>query len=239
MDDFSAKAKRPAMPSHLDVNNFTDLLACVDTVLKLCKLLFQPFMTEVVQHLRDFLSDQSRRHLKPAKPFMVNVLRWVNNRLFALRYAASIGDPNAVQAVISSFHTKAEEWSDIMEVGQQQEAADLRAEIASLKASMGKKTPTNAPKNTKKEQRGARQPFSADKKATGDRPSFPALIAGCPAIKGKRVCFPNLSAAGCPHTAEQCELKNFCHVLPKKESLDEPWRKIFAHYYDPLKPELA
>ena len=242
MDDFSAKAKRPAMPSHLDVNNFTDLLACVDTVLKLCKLLFQPFMTEVVQHLRDFLSDQSRRHLKPAKPFMVNVLRWVNNRLFALRYAASIGDPNAVQAVISSFHTKAEEWSDIMEVGQQQEAADLRAELASLKASMGKKTPTNAPKNPKKEQRGARQPFNADKKdkkASADRPAFSVLTGGCPPVKGKRVCFPNLSAAGCPNTEEQCNLKQFCHILPKKESLDEPWRLVFAQYYGPLKTELA
>ena len=197
----------------------------MDTVLKLCKLLFQPFMTEVVQHLRDFLSDQSRRHLKPAKPFMVNVIRWVNNRLFAFRYAASVGDLSTIQAVIASFHTNAEEWSDIMEVGQQQEAADLRAELAALPSSMGKKPPTGEPKKPKKEPRGARQPFSADKKdkkASADRPAFSVLTGGCPPVKGKRVCFANLSVAGCPHKEEQCNLKSYCHSIPKKDSLAEP-----------------
>ena len=174
MDDFSAKSKRPTMPGHLVINNFTDLLACVDMVITCCKRLFRQFIVDVVQHLREFLSTQSRRHLKPAKPFMLNVIRWVNNRLFALRHAATIGDHAAIQTVIDSFHTKAEEWSDIMEVGQQQEAADLRAELSSLRASIGKK-PQNNPKHPNKGQRGKRQPFGADKsrdKKDGDRPSF-------------------------------------------------------------------
>ena len=79
---------------------------------------------------RAFLSRQSRRHLKLSKAFMTNAIRWTNNRLFALHHAASIGDPQAIQSVVTSFHSKAEEWSDIMEVDQQQELADLRAVLA-------------------------------------------------------------------------------------------------------------
>ena len=125
-----------------------------------------------------------------------------------------------------------------MEVGQQQEAADLHAELSTLRASIGKKSQNNP----KKEQRGKLQPFGADKsgdKKDGDRPSFNVLVDRLPAVKGKRVCFPNLSADGCPQSEEECAKKNFCHFTPKKESLDEPWRLAFAHYYGPLKFELA
>ena len=51
MDDLSAKAKRPTMPSHLVVNNFTDLLACVDMVITCWKRLFHQFIVDVVQDL--------------------------------------------------------------------------------------------------------------------------------------------------------------------------------------------
>ena len=126
-----------------------------------------------------------------------------------------------------------------MEVGQQQELADLRAELASRTSSAAKPAPLGP--GSKKER--SRRPFAGkDKtndKSDPDKPAFKLLTDAIPSIKGKRVCYPNMSEAGCSKGEACCTANRFVHFMPKKESLDEATRKAFVHYFDPLKAELA
>ena len=229
------------MPHHLAINCFNDLLSCLNMVIKLTKFIFQPFMVEVLDHMYGFLSDQSRRHLKPSKTLMNHVVRWSNNRLFALRCAVAISDPSAIQLVIDSFHSKAQEWSDIMEAGYQQETADFRseaatikAELASLKSSMVKNTPSNQPKSE-----GRRSKAKKDKGGDTSKAPFRTITDGIPAHNGKRVCYHNLSAKGCPTGEAECLKKRYCHYIPKPADIDATTRAAFVQHFGPFRPELA
>ena len=243
MDNFSAKAKRLPMPRHLAITCFNDLLSCLNMVIKLTKLLFQQFMVEVLEFMYGFLSDQSRRHLKPSTTLMDHVVRWTNNRLFALRCAVAISDPSAIQIVIDSFHSKAQEWSDIMEVGLQHETANLRSEAITIKAELASLKSAMASKSFNRPQsEGRRQKHGAKKDAKmpdNSKAPFRTITDGIPAHKGKRVCYHNLSAKGCPTGEAECLQKRYCHYIPKPDDIDAPTRAAFVQHFGPFRSELA
>ena len=130
-----------------------------------------------------------------------------------------------------------------MEVGLQQETADLRseaatikAELASLKSSMTKKPPSNP---SKSEGRRNKQGAKKDKGADASKAPFRTITDSIPAHKGKRVCYHNLSAKGCPTGEAECLKKRYCHFIPKPADIDATTRAAYVQHFGPFRPELA
>ena len=156
----------------------------------------------------------------------------------------AISDPTAIQSVIDSFHPKAQEWSDIMEVGHQQETAELRSQAESFKSqleslqSLISKKSLSVP--TKSESRRSKHGAKRDAKvADASKAPFRTITDGIPAHNGKRVCYHNLSAKGCPTGEAECLKKRYCHFVPKPEAIDATTRAAFVQHFGPFRSELA
>ena len=86
MSDFSSKAKKPKVPTLVSA---TDLVQCAGTLHALAERIYIDPVVRALSQLRTILQSQKSKWISMGSYDVVQLTRWINNRLFALLVAAA------------------------------------------------------------------------------------------------------------------------------------------------------
>lgn len=216
MNDFSKKAKRPDLPLLASVSA---LVACVDNFLHLAERIFKLAVVDEVRRIATFLRRNQPNISYHGTAIVEPLTLWTNQLLFKLRVALESGSADQLHDFRVAIHVNAAEFSSVIQ----------GALIETVRRLESRQSP-NDPSRGKQGKAGS--------KRKPDGPDFQVVRDGIPAHNGKRVCYHNLSAKGCPGGADKCKRANFCHFVPKKSDLTEATLAALKHHFGPLRSDL-
>lgn len=222
MADFSNKAKKPAVPA---LSTVAELVQCVSNLSSLAEQIYQPPLCVALQRLRMFLMTQQPKWSTMGSEGVIQLSRWVNNRLFALRVAVGQNSADSLMAVVSSFSPHGTEFVDCLDLVRNRRISALETRGAGGVAGWlsSKTDDTTSPTLKRKRDK--------DKRAL-----FGALIKEVPKHEGKAICFPNLSERGCNSGEAACVAKGRLHHTPQ---LTPAAKAAFIKAVGPLRSDLA
>ena len=223
MADFSSKAKKPKVPM---LQSISELVQCVSNLSGLAEAIYRAPICAALQRLRAFLLTQQPKWSSMGMEGVIQLTRWVNNRLFALRVALGQQSPDGLLTVVSSFSPHGSEFVDCLDIVRNRRITALES-----RGSNGGSGNTFGAKGDEGFQNPHKRKRDKDKRAL-----FGALIREVPKQDGKAICFPNLSEKGCSHGEAACVAKGRLHFTP---TLTPAAKAAFLKAVGPLRADIA
>ena len=220
LNDFSHKAKQPEIPV---LESAADVVQCVATLHELADMVFEGPLVRTLDKLYRFLKSEKNKWRALGPGAVTSLVRWVNNRLFAVRVAVTHNTDTAWARVVGSFSVYGSEYCDSMNAFNIGRLVSLENRFGGGGSTSGASGGSGYPSN--------KQKFDKAKRA-----DFAALLKEVPKHDGKNICFHHMSAKGCTVGASGCLAKGRVHV---DHTLTAKAKAAFLKAIGPLRDDIA
>jgi hypothetical protein len=224
MTDFSPKAKHPNLPK---LYTIADLLACVDNLINLSLRIFKPDVVDEITRLKAFLhlnQNEVKERVQQSPAIMERLSDWTNDMLRHLRMGLEAGTSEMLNEYRTRLHVNTSEYAHVM-------TNTIWDSIARLKSFQHSAEGQPAARDGSR--RRAKRENVKEQIAR-----FHLICKAIPPHGGKKVCFQNLTAKGCPGGANTCSKNGFCHFVPKKSDVPADTLVALGTNFGPLRHDL-